>query len=163
MSTLSLPARNYLWTGWPRLLPMGSAGGAHLKELRTKRGLSLEQVAQMLAGQFQIRISRSALSRYETGKRTTPDALLLWGLSKIYGVLLDDLIARGLNRVDLIRHDGSADSADAAPTSTRDADLADKLEAAATVVADVAVALRCEACPAVAAAPARLRVRRTAR
>ena len=60
---------------------MSSEGGGYLAALRGRRRLSLDQVVHLLATHYQIGISRSGLNRYETGARTHPDAMLLWGLA----------------------------------------------------------------------------------
>jgi transcriptional regulator with XRE-family HTH domain len=132
-----------------------------LEELRRKRGLTLEQVVNLLAAQLQIRISRSALSRYETGSRKAPDALLLWGLARIYQEPLDDLVARSRNRTDLIRHTEREQSADAAATTSRDAALA-ALQDAGNAIARATAALHGEPTEARRHAPPHARVHRRA-
>jgi transcriptional regulator with XRE-family HTH domain len=60
--------------------------GARLKRLRTQRRMTLTAVAQMTG------ISKSTLSRLETGQRR-PTLELLLALSHAYRVPLDDLVA----------------------------------------------------------------------
>jgi transcriptional regulator with XRE-family HTH domain len=60
--------------------------GARLKRLRTQRRMTLAAVAQMTG------ISKSTLSRLETGRRR-PTLELLLALSHAYRVPLDDLVA----------------------------------------------------------------------
>lgn len=141
---------------------MDAHGGAYLRGLRKRRALNLDDVVQELAHRYRIRVARSTLSRYETGSRTHPDSLLLWGLAQVYEEPLEQIIAGFGGRRDLTRHDGQADSTDAAPTSARDIDLAGRLERVAYDIANVVLALRGEAQSAGAPASTRHRVRRKA-
>lgn len=139
---------------------MGSVGGLYLAGLRDRRALSLDQVVHILATRYQIQISRSALSRYETGARKHPDAMLLWGLSRVYAEPLEQIIVGSRGRRDLIRHDARTDSADAGHAQARDLDLAERLEGAIGTVSAVVLALRGEAQAARASATARTRAHR---
>src|SRR6058998_3805837 len=60
--------------------------GARLKRIRTQRGMTLTAVAEATG------ISKSTLSRLETGQRR-PTLELLLALSHAYRVPLDDLVA----------------------------------------------------------------------
>ena len=60
--------------------------GARLKRIRTQRGMTLSGVAEATG------ISKSTLSRLETGQRR-PTLELLLSLSHAYRVALDDLVA----------------------------------------------------------------------
>src|SRR6478672_8308199 len=60
--------------------------GARLKGIRTRRGMTLTGVAEATG------ISKSTLSRLETGQRR-PTLELLLALSHTYRVPLDDLVA----------------------------------------------------------------------
>jgi transcriptional regulator with XRE-family HTH domain len=62
-----------------------SALGAHLKSLRTARGMSLADVAA------QTEISGSYLFYLEAGKRLKPHPEYLHRLADFYGVLVEDL------------------------------------------------------------------------
>lgn len=64
-----------------------SALGAHLKRLRSERGLSLAQVA---AG---TKVSESYLYYLEAGQRQKPHPEFLHRLATFYGVLVEDLYA----------------------------------------------------------------------
>jgi transcriptional regulator with XRE-family HTH domain len=57
--------------------------GDYLRSLRSRLGLSLGQVLIRLRG-IGIDTDRSTLHRYETGERRSPDAVILWGLARVY-------------------------------------------------------------------------------
>jgi transcriptional regulator with XRE-family HTH domain len=59
--------------------------GAHLRDARTERGLSLRSVAQALG------VSASLLSQVETGK-TQPSVATLYAIASYLGVSLDELL-----------------------------------------------------------------------
>ena len=59
--------------------------GNRLSDLRKKKGLSQEQLADQLG------VSRQAISKWECGE-SSPDTDNLIELSKIYGVSLDELV-----------------------------------------------------------------------
>lgn len=59
--------------------------GAHLREARTQRGLSLRSVAQALG------VSASLISQVETGK-TQPSVSTLYAIANHLGVSLDELL-----------------------------------------------------------------------
>lgn len=59
----------------------------HLKELRTKKGLSLSDVARSMG------ISRQAYSYYENNQRD-PDTAMVKALAEFFGVSTDYLLGR---------------------------------------------------------------------
>ena len=69
-----------------RSLPRSIRSGPRLKRLRTQRNLTLDRVSDTTG------ISKSTLSRLETGQRR-PTLELLLALSQAYRVPLDDLVA----------------------------------------------------------------------
>ena len=82
-------------------MPKQKRATGYLGELREDRGLSQEQVVLLLSDRFGIHTHKSALSRYETGSRVSPDPLVLWGLAKLYREPLERLILRTRKRFEL--------------------------------------------------------------
>lgn len=73
--------------------------GEYLRDLRLKKGLTLEQVAEV-AG-----CSVGYLSHIERGTRRNPGYRVVLGLAKMYGVSVEELIGKAeppINAVDLI-------------------------------------------------------------
>src|SRR5690242_14113939 len=72
----------------PRLV----AFGEWLREQRQKkRGLTLQRVSAKLA-ELGTPLGWSTLSQYENGTVTSPDAGVLWGLSRIYQTSLEQIV-----------------------------------------------------------------------
>jgi len=67
--------------------------GDRIKRKRQASGLSLQDLADRLEG-LGIKLSRAALSNYETNK-ASPNAKTLWGIAKILGASLDYFVAEG--------------------------------------------------------------------
>ena len=61
----------------------------NLRKLRQEKKMTQEQVAEKLG------VSAQSVSRWETGA-TFPDVMMLPELSKLYGVLVDDLFKESL-------------------------------------------------------------------
>jgi hypothetical protein len=66
--------------------------GTHLARLRQNAALSGADVVGQLAS-LNIRVDRRSIYAYEAGRIAAPDAGLIWGLSKIYGVSVEELIS----------------------------------------------------------------------
>lgn len=81
-------------------MPRKPRATGYLGELREQRELSQQQTVNALL-QFGIKLGKSALSRYETGSRESPDPLVLWGLSKIYKEPLEKILLHSRGRQDL--------------------------------------------------------------
>ncbi|GIM47660.1 hypothetical protein DNHGIG_32090 [Collibacillus ludicampi] len=80
--------------------------GEYLRNLRLKKGLTLEQVAEV-AG-----CSVGYLSHIERGSRRNPSYRVILGLAKMYGVSVEELIGKAeppINTVDLIEQLYKAD------------------------------------------------------
>ena len=67
--------------------------GDRIKRKRQASGLSLQDLADRLEA-LGIKLSRAALSNYETNK-ASPNAKTLWGIAKILGTTLDYFVAEG--------------------------------------------------------------------
>jgi len=67
--------------------------GDRIKRKRQALGLSLQDLADRLET-LGIKLSRAALSNYETNK-TSPNAKTLWGIATILGATLDYFVAEG--------------------------------------------------------------------
>jgi transcriptional regulator with XRE-family HTH domain len=65
--------------------------GAKLAELRRATGLSAAAVARDL-GELGVALDRASIYAYEAGRVAAPDAAVVWGLARIYGVKLEDLV-----------------------------------------------------------------------
>src|SRR5437588_12733401 len=66
--------------------------GEHLVRLRQNVSLSGADVVVRLAS-LGIRVDRRSIYAYEAGRIAAPDAGVVWGLAKVYGVGADDLIS----------------------------------------------------------------------
>ena len=66
--------------------------GATLAQLRNSTGLSAAAVVSDLKV-FGINLDRASIYAYEAGRVAAPDAAVVWGLARIYGVRLDELIS----------------------------------------------------------------------
>jgi transcriptional regulator with XRE-family HTH domain len=66
--------------------------GELLRHLRERRKLSQGQVRNYLKN-YGVTLSSAAMSRYEHGERAAPDPAVLYGMSKCYGVELEQLVA----------------------------------------------------------------------
>ena len=73
---------------------MNETFSKNLRKLRTEKKLTQEQVAEKLG------VSPQAVSRWETGV-TFPDIMLLPEISKVYGVLVDDLFNHDITSVNI--------------------------------------------------------------
>jgi transcriptional regulator with XRE-family HTH domain len=68
------------------------AWGAHLAQLRRNAGMSGGDVVERLHS-FGIQVDRRSIYAYEAGRIAAPDAGLVWGLGKVYGVAVEELIS----------------------------------------------------------------------
>src|SRR5437016_4323034 len=68
------------------------AWGTNLARLRQNASLSGADVVGRLAS-LGIRVDRRSIYAYEAGRIAAPDAGLVWGLSRIYGVSAEELIS----------------------------------------------------------------------
>ena len=66
--------------------------GARLAELRRGTGLSAAAVVSRLEA-LGIALDRASIYAYEGGRVAAPDAAVLWGLSRIYNVSLEELVS----------------------------------------------------------------------
>lgn len=66
--------------------------GAQLAHLRENTALSGGKVVERLT-LLGIRVDRRTIYAYEAGRIAAPDAGVIWGLARIYGIDVDDLIA----------------------------------------------------------------------
>jgi transcriptional regulator with XRE-family HTH domain len=68
-----------------------SEWGGKLAELRKSSGLSAAAVVKRLAD-FGIVLDRGSIYAYEAGRVAAPDAIVVWGLARVYRVKLEDLL-----------------------------------------------------------------------
>src|SRR5712692_3865499 len=66
------------------------AWGSHLTRLRQNAALSGAEVSKRLA-RLGLHIDRRTIYAYEAGRIGAPDAGVLWGLAKVYGVSPEEL------------------------------------------------------------------------
>jgi transcriptional regulator with XRE-family HTH domain len=69
---------------------MAGEWGAKLARLRNASGLSAAGVVRRLL-ELGVTLDRASIYAYEAGRVAAPDAAVVWGLAKVYGVKLDDL------------------------------------------------------------------------
>jgi transcriptional regulator with XRE-family HTH domain len=84
----SVPLSKPITPPEPDASEIAPAVGANLRRLRSKRGLSLERLAQRSG------VSRAMLSQIELG-RSAPTINLLWKIARALGVTFSALITRG--------------------------------------------------------------------
>ncbi|PYR29868.1 MAG: hypothetical protein DMF90_28910 [Acidobacteria bacterium] len=87
-----------------------SEWGAKLAELRKATGLSAAAVVKDLK-ELGIDLDRASIYAYEAGRVAAPAAAVVWGLARIYGVKLDDLVNALVDAKAIIRLTPSSRSA----------------------------------------------------
>lgn len=65
--------------------------GVRLKELRKERGLTLQELSDILLDDYDIKISTGQLSSYENGRRSPRNFLVWVSIANFFGVSLDTL------------------------------------------------------------------------
>lgn len=65
--------------------------GEYLRKAREKRGLSAGQV-ELQMERFGIPVAHAVLWRYEAGQVGSPDPAVLWALSRLYRISVDEML-----------------------------------------------------------------------